>query len=168
MKTVVIYKSRYGAAEQYARWIAESLNVKAMKNDEVSESNLKDADVVIAGSAIYMGKILLKSWLEKNAGVLQNKTLLLFIVGATPPKEKSKTEQYFRNNVPAALQSNCRYYYLQGKSYYKELSWPDKFLLKLGARFAPTEEEKKAMLTDFNAIRRQNLENLLSDLALVN
>ncbi|MCW5906572.1 MAG: hypothetical protein KIS94_01850 [Chitinophagales bacterium] len=162
MQGVVVYKSRYGAAKQYALWLAEALNIPALTEKEADETALRHCNYIIAGSSIYMGKIMLKDWLTKNTGLLKNKKIFLFIVGAAPPEQTEKTRQYFSDNIPADLlqQSSC--FYLQGKSIFSELSWLDKLLLKAGAHFAPTPEDKKAMLTDFNAINKHNLNELLS------
>ncbi|MES2621855.1 MAG: flavodoxin domain-containing protein [Bacteroidota bacterium] len=162
MNGIVIYKSRYGAAKQYAEWIAETLNIPAKTTDEVTNAHLIACDYVIAGSSIYIGKILMKDWLMQNSEALTGKKHFLFIVGAAPPSEKAKTEKYFTDNISNEILKSSQCYYLQGKSIFKELSWWDKFLLKAGAKFAPTPELKKEMLTEFNAIRKENLNELLN------
>jgi menaquinone-dependent protoporphyrinogen IX oxidase len=166
MNGIVIYKSRYGAAKQYAQWIGETLKVSVKEMDEVSSESLVTYDYVIAGSSIYMGKILMKGWLAKNANALKGKKLFLFIVGAAPPSEKEKTEKYFTDNISKDLLLQSKHYYLQGKSVFQELSWFDRFFLKMGASLAKDERDKKAMLTDFNAIRKENLSDLLKEVAV--
>lgn len=109
-----------------------------------------------------MGKILIHDWLVKNENVLREKKLLLFIVGAAPPTEKTKTEKYFTDNVPAFLLKPGNHFYLQGKSVYSELRLADKFFLKVGAWLAKRPEDKKAMLSDFNAVKRGSLFPLLN------
>lgn len=161
MKGLVVYKSRYGATEQYAKWISEALGVPLKIADDITPQQIACNDYIIAGSSIYMGKILLKDWLKKNADLLKTKRLILFIVGAAPPEQKAKTEQYFTDNIPKELQCRASCFYLQGKSIHKELSLLDKLLLKAGAQFAPTADDKKAMLTEFNAIKKENIDQLL-------
>ncbi len=161
MNGIVIYKSRYGAAKQYAEWIAEALNIPVVKCEDANEARLASCDYVIAGSSIYIGKIMMKDWLAANSEKLKGKKLFLFIVGAAPPSAKGKTQKYFTDNVSKELMAQSQCFYLQGKSIFKELSWWDKFLLKAGAQFAPTPELKKEMLTEFNAIKQENLNELL-------
>ncbi len=168
MKGLIIYKSRYGAAAQYAKWLSETLSIPAVEMKDVTAELLKASDYIIAGSSIYMGKILLKEWLEANVDVLKSKTLFTYIVGAAPSTQTTKTARYFTDNIPALLLQKDQCFYLQGKSIHSELSWLDKLLLKAGAMFAPTPADKKAMLTEFNAIKRENLNALLNAVTAVN
>ncbi|HLP20072.1 MAG TPA: flavodoxin domain-containing protein [Chitinophagales bacterium] len=159
---IVIYESRYGAARQYAQWIGEKLNLPAKESSELSPWELAAYDFVIAGSSIYMGKILLRNWLLKNESALLSKNVIFFIVGAAPVTETEKTEKYFSDNIPTALLRKDNHFYLQGKSVFSELSLADKFFLKIGAWLAKSPEDKKAMLTDFNAVKPGNLNSLLN------
>ena len=161
MNGIVIYKSRYGAAKQYAEWIAKAFNIGVMNSDEVKSTDLIKCDYVIAGSSIYIGKILIKDWLSQNREILKNKKIFLFIVGAAPPNEKEKTGKYFTDNISKELLAQSSCFYLQGKSIFKELNWSDKFFLKMGAMLAKEAHDKKAMLTDFNAIKKESLNELL-------
>ena len=43
----------------------------------------------------------------------------------------------------------------------KNLSWWDRFLLKMGARLTKDPVEKKKMLTDFNEVKKENIEPLI-------
>lgn len=162
MTGIVIYKSRYGAAKQYAEWIARELGIAAIGSDEVKAKDFVSSDYIVVGSSIYMGKILIKNWLEKNGELLKGKRLFLFIVGAAPPLEQQKTKKYFSDNVSKEMLNQAQCFYLQGKSVFKELSWSDKFFLKIGAMLVKEASDKKAMLTDFNAIKKENVTDLVS------
>ncbi|HLP50264.1 MAG TPA: flavodoxin domain-containing protein [Chitinophagales bacterium] len=159
---IVIYESRYGAAKQYANWIGERLGLPVKRSIDLSPWELAAYDFIIAGSSIYMGKILLRNWLVKNESALLNKKVLFFIVGAAPATETEKTTKYFTDNIPTALLKKDNQFYLQGKSVFGELGLADKFFLKMGAWLAKSPEEKKAMLTDFNAVKQGNLKSLLN------
>src|ERR1043165_7590557 len=103
MKGIVIYKSKYGAAKQYAQWIAESLGILAVPADNIKAADLGAYDYVIAGSSIYIGKIMIKDWLEKNSDALKDKKLFFFIVGGAYPADKEKTAKYFTDNISPAM-----------------------------------------------------------------
>jgi menaquinone-dependent protoporphyrinogen IX oxidase len=162
MNGIVIYQSRYGAAKQYAEWIAEALNLPAQSTDQINKARLATCDYVIAGSSIYIGKILIKDWLAKNSNLLQGKKIFFFIVGGAPTTEKEKTEKYFTDNISTELLDNSRHFYLQGKTIFKQLNLSDKILLRIGAMFAKGAD-KKEMLTDLDALRKENLEALLTE-----
>jgi menaquinone-dependent protoporphyrinogen IX oxidase len=159
---IVLYESRYGATQQYAQWIAEALNIHAKHISELSPWELAAYDYIIAGSPIYMGKILIADWLQQYDVTLRSKKILLFIVGAAPASEKEKTEKYFTDNIPTQLLKAGNHFYFQGKMQYSGLSLKDKFFLKMGAWLAKKPEDKKTMLTDFNAVNRRNILPLLT------
>ena len=52
MKTLVIYKSKYGSTKQYAEWIAEELDCEAVDAKSVKPLDLEKYDIV----PIYISK----------------------------------------------------------------------------------------------------------------
>ena len=55
--TIVIYKSKYGTAEKYARWIAEELGCEAKSLDDVRARDLEPYDNIIYGGGVHAGGI---------------------------------------------------------------------------------------------------------------
>ena len=56
-RTIVLYTSKYGAAETYARWIAETLGCRAVPLDRFSKKELQGYDTVIYGGGVQAGGI---------------------------------------------------------------------------------------------------------------
>ena len=56
-RTIVLYTSKYGAAETYARWIAEALGCQAVSLDKFSKKELQGYDTVIYGGGVQAGGI---------------------------------------------------------------------------------------------------------------
>ena len=56
-RTIVLYTSKYGAAETYARWIAETLGCRAVPLDKFSKKELQGYDTVIYGGGVQAGGI---------------------------------------------------------------------------------------------------------------
>ena len=56
-RTIVLYTSKYGAAETYARWIAEALGCRAVPLDKFSKKELQDYDTVVYGGGVQAGGI---------------------------------------------------------------------------------------------------------------
>ena len=56
-KTIVIYKSKYGTAEQYARWIAEELGCEARCIDDMKARMLEPYENIIFGGGVHAGGI---------------------------------------------------------------------------------------------------------------
>ena len=57
MKTIVVYKSKYGTAEQYARWIAEELGCDLRELGEVRARDLEPYEGIIFGGGVHAGGI---------------------------------------------------------------------------------------------------------------
>ena len=53
----MLYTSKYGAAETYARWIAEALGCRAVPLDKFSKKELQGYDTVIYGGGVQAGGI---------------------------------------------------------------------------------------------------------------
>lgn len=56
-RTIVLYTSKYGAAETYARWIAEALGCRAVPLDKFSKKELQGYDTVIYGGGVQAGGV---------------------------------------------------------------------------------------------------------------
>ena len=165
MNGVIIYKGKYGATRQYAQWISNDLKLPVRQPEEISSDYLTSCDFVILGSAVYIGKLLIRKWLKKQAGVLQNKKLFLFVVCGTPPSEKEKLKLIVKNNVPLSISDQTAIYFLHGKMDIKALNWSDRFMLKMGARLEKDPDTKKEMLTDYNDVKKENITELVNDVS---
>ena len=161
MKGIIIYKGKYGATQQYAEWLSEELHLPVLKPENLTASNLPLYDIVIIGSSVYEGNLLMKNWLKKYVEILQSKKVFLFIVCATPPTENEKLQTIAKNNIPAML-NHCAVYFLHGRMILKQLSWIDRFMMKMGARLQKDPQVKKEMLQDFDAVKKENITALVN------
>lgn len=163
MRGVIIFKGKYGATRQYAQWLSDELALPARQPNEISPSYFTNCDFIVIGSAVYIGKLLIRNWLKKRADILLNKKLFLFVVCATPPAEKEKLNMIVKNSVPLSLLNQITVYFLHGKMILKELNWSDRLLLKMGARLEKDAETKEGMLTDFDDVKKENITALVNE-----
>ena len=54
---IVVYKSKYGTAEKYARWIAEELECDIRSMDEIKARDLEPYENIIFGGGVHAGGI---------------------------------------------------------------------------------------------------------------
>ena len=54
---IVVYKSKYGTAEKYARWIAEELECDIRSMDEIKARDLEPYGNIIFGGGVHAGGI---------------------------------------------------------------------------------------------------------------
>jgi menaquinone-dependent protoporphyrinogen oxidase len=107
METLLLYASKYGAAQEVARRIAEQLGCTQLvdlKNDTLP--SLDQYEQVIIGSSIYAGAAHaeVKSFVEKNSSSLQDKTLGLYLCGL----ETSKGTEQLKANFPPELLEHAK------------------------------------------------------------
>ncbi|NML41136.1 hypothetical protein HHL17_28335 [Chitinophaga sp. G-6-1-13] len=151
MHGIIIFQSKYGATRQYADWLSRALQIPAMEADTVTTAQLAAADFLILGTSIYIGKMLLKGWLEQKTPLLKGKPLFLFTVCATKADKQEKLNLYVVQNVPAPLLVHCHRYFLPGKIQYRELSLADKLKVRAGGLMARLMG-KPLDVSDFNRI----------------
>ena len=157
MKGLVIYKGKYGATKQYAMWIGQELQLPVASADRFHIDELPKYDFFILGSSVYIGKLEIKDWLKKNFNVLQNKKIFFFQVAASPVEQIEKREGYNKASLPPSILKNIEFYYLPGRMIMRNLSGWDRFMLKMGAKLTKDPVEKKAMLTDFDHVKKEKV-----------
>jgi menaquinone-dependent protoporphyrinogen IX oxidase len=162
MKALVIYKGKYGATRQYAMWLGQELKLPVKKAGSMGKQELESYDCLLVGTSVYVGNLLIKKWLKKNSSYLTSKKIFLFQVAATPPEEKEKRQAY-NKTIPGQIVNNCEFYFLPGRMILSKLSWLDRLMLKMGARMAKNPADKKAMLTDFDNVKKDRLSQLIKD-----
>ncbi|HJS55543.1 MAG TPA: flavodoxin domain-containing protein [Chitinophagaceae bacterium] len=157
MKGIVIYKGRYGATKQYAMWVGQELGLTVASADRFPENELPKYDYFIVGSSVYIDKLEIKKWLKKHFNVLLSKKIFFFQVAGTPVSQKEKREFYNKKDIPPAILNKAESYFLPGRMIMRNLSWLDKFMLKMGARLTRDPMDKQRMLTDFNDVKKENV-----------
>lgn len=157
MKGLVIYKGKYGATKQYAMWIGQELQLPVASADRFPVDQLAKYDYFILGSSVYIGKLEIKDWLKKTFPVFQNKKIFFFQVAASPVEQIEKRQSYNKASLPPSILKNIQFYYLPGRMIMRNLSVWDRFMLKMGAKLAKDPLEKKAMLTDFDHVKKEKV-----------
>jgi len=157
MKGLVIYKGKYGATKQYAMWIGQELQLPVASADRFHIDELPKYDYFILGSSVYIGKLEIKDWLKKNFTVLQNKKIFFFQVAGSPVEQIEKRESYNKASIPPDMLQKIQFYYLPGRMIMRNLSGWDRFMLKMGAKLTKDPVEKKAMLTDFDHVKKEKV-----------
>src|SRR4030095_16649293 len=161
MKTIILYKSKYGATRQYAEWLSLETGVPAIPIGEFDVANLSGFDTVILGTSVYIGKLLISNWLAKNWYALQNKRLELFLVSGTPQNEREKLIPYVRSSVPKEIFNQLSLTFLHGKLVMKELSWLDRLLVRMGSRIAEKKNPADKIIMDYNDVKKEHLKPLI-------
>ena len=91
-KGIIIYQSKYGATEKYAKWLQSRTGFDCIKTSKAFVSEVEHYDVVVLCGAIYASGIAGLSFLKKNISKLANKKIAIFCVGASPYDARAFTE----------------------------------------------------------------------------
>jgi menaquinone-dependent protoporphyrinogen oxidase len=105
MKFLILFASKYGAAEKCANLLSEKLNgnVTIINLKENKNINLSDYDKIIVGASIYAGSIQaeVKDFCAANSNLLLSKPFALFLSCMSDGEEeiKSYVERSFSNEL---------------------------------------------------------------------
>lgn len=128
-KTVILYQSKYGATEKYAKWLAEELGGDLVETKKARIDQVETYDVIILGGGIYATGIRGISFLKKHFPRIKNKTLAVFAVGASPYTEKGMAELRARNFKRELAEVPC--FYCRGAWNEAKMTWLDRTLCQL-------------------------------------
>ena len=123
MKTIVIYKTKYGSTKTYAEWIAEELGCDAVDVKSVKIDDLLCYDTIIYGGGLYAEVINGVSIITKNIEKLKDKKIIIYTTGITPADvtdyyNGEVLERNFKNGVP----ENIKIFNFLGKMIIDELT----------------------------------------------
>jgi len=163
MEGMVLYKSKYGSTADYAYWLGDTLGLYVVDIDK-NNTDLSVFDFLIIGAPVYMGKLIIKEWLQKNQTWLQHKNLFIFIVCATSPEEKDKQMLIVKDNIPSALIETSSVHFLPGRLVIKKLSWKDKWILKLSALLQKDPVKRKAIWRGIDGVKKENLHDITTQI----
>jgi menaquinone-dependent protoporphyrinogen IX oxidase len=141
-KVAVLYKSKYGSTEKYARWIAEDAKADIFKVDEIKIEKLKDYDTIVYCGGLYAGGMLGFSFIKKNYYKFRDKKLIVAAVGATLKKEDA-ADEVKKQNLTAEMMDNVKFFLLRGGLDYKKMSIMDKFLMYMLVKSIKSKKQEE-------------------------
>lgn len=166
MKTIVVYKSKYGYTKKYAQWLAESLDCDIKEN--VSLADIMGYDTIIYGGGIYAGRINGAKLIAKNLEKLSGKKLVLFAVGSSVGRPE-ELEAFWKQALEENVRLNVPHFYLRGGFDYGKLGSVDRLMMNMLKKMllkkdTLTEDDKgllAAYETPVDFTDRKNLEEIL-------
>lgn len=86
---IICYRSKYGAAKQYAMWLQEALHYDCKELKHMDIQVMKSYETIILCGGIYASGIKGLSFLKKHFDELKDKRIAVFCVGASPYDEQA-------------------------------------------------------------------------------
>lgn len=162
MKGIIIYQGRYGATDQYAQWLAATLKFPMIKARDAEAVKLYGYDLVILGSSVYVGKLLISAWFKRNIPTLVQKKLMMFIVSGTTTHDDVARQKVIHDNIPPPVRDMIKVFFLPGRCVVSKLSWKDRLVLKMGAWLEKDPDKKAVMKNGFDEVDESSLALLIA------
>lgn len=128
MTGAIIYDSKYGVTEQYARWIgaATGLPVHSVADPEAMPERF---DFVVLGSPVIYYKVIIGPWVRGHLDALLERPVIFFTVSGRPPG--AMLDRWISDSLPRAFTDHMRYSYLRGRLDVQQVSWLDRIILTI-------------------------------------
>lgn len=168
LQTVVIYRSTSGFTKRYAEWIAEELKADLFEARKIDGSKLADCDLIVFGGSLHAVGISGIKIIKENLTQLADKKVIVFAVGASPPKENI-TEEITTKNFSVDQQKNIKLFYLRGGFCFDKLDFTNKivmtlFRVRLSLKKNRTPDEKgmlAAYSSPIDCTRKENIKAIV-------
>ncbi len=128
-KGIIVYQSRYGATKKYVNWLIEKTGFDFVETPKAAINQVMQYEIIILCGGIYASGIAGISFLKKNISKLENKTIIVFCVGASPYDEKAFHE-IKEHNLKNDLKK-IPIFYGRGAWNEKNMTFKDRTLCKL-------------------------------------
>ena len=158
MRTIVVYKTKYGSTKTYAEWIGEELGCEVVDAKNISIDDLTKYDAIVYGGGLYAEVINGVTLITKNIDKLADKKLVVYTTGITPIECRDYYDKLvIEKNFKPEILGKIRVYNFLGKMLIDELSLVHRTALKtlkkiMSGKENPTEMEKLLIeLCDANA-----------------
>lgn len=108
-KGLIIYQSKYGATQKYAKWLQEATGYDCIRTKDASVEKAAQYKTIVLCGGKYASSIAGLSFLKKNFSRLRDKRIAIFCVGASAYDEKAFHE-FKGHNLKNGLESIPLFY----------------------------------------------------------
>ncbi len=133
LKITLVYKSKSGFTERYARWIAQETGCALLPWKDAGISTLSGCDVLVFGGRLHAGRLdgLAKArQLCVNSGV---RRFIVFATGAMPNAAADTIEKMWQQNLSDEELRTVPHFYFQAGLCYERLGPLDRALMRMAA-----------------------------------
>ena len=154
MPGTIYYKTKYGATEDYARWLSEDVGFELENIKEKPE--VRTEGVCVIGSSLMMGKVTAAKWIMKNWDKVKGRKPVFFCVGSSKIGSKERDDILARS-LPADVLAGMRIFHLPGRIDHKRLGFFMSGMMKRFAKYEKDEVEKRRAIEGYDDVKRENL-----------
>ncbi|MBR6072405.1 MAG: hypothetical protein IKP77_06235 [Acholeplasmatales bacterium] len=157
MNRIIIYGSKYGSTEKYAKELSNRINVQTLEYNKVN--NINEYDSIIYIGSLYAGGVLGMNKTFKKIKDASKKDFIIVTVGLADPTDEKNTNHIkngIKKQITEEIYNKTKIFHLRGAIYYSKLDFKHKLMMKLlynKAKNIPLEEQNaeiKAMIETYN------------------
>jgi hypothetical protein len=155
-RVLIVYQSKYGSTKQYAEWLHRDIPSDLINAEKEDRPEFSRYDVIVFGSYIRMGRIVIVPLIVENWGNVKGKKIILFTASGTPPGHPN-IRKIYDSGLPENIRREIKYFPLRGRILSKDLSFFDTLLVAVGRMGEKDESLRKVMGEDFDDVKLENL-----------
>jgi len=159
MSGIVVYRSNYGSAKQYADWIHEETGFPVYDSRD-KKIPWDGADTVVIGCPILANKPVLAGWIAKNWDRMKDKRVVLFTTSGADPAD-TPVNEWIAKALPETIRSGIRAFPLPGRFDYARLKGLGKVMIWLAANVFQSKDVKNQIKNPVDGVVREKLGELL-------
>lgn len=141
--TIIVYHSKTGFTERYARQLAEETGAALLPLRNASAGQLAGYDTVVFGTRAHAGRI--DAWRRAQRLFAQSgaRRLVLFVTGAAPADARQTLDAFWRQNLSAQELAELPHFYLPGGLCYEKMGWADRTMMRAVAAVMRRQSQRK-------------------------
>lgn len=147
MKALVVYWSKTGFVEKYAKWIGEEIKADIISGKKIKKETLENYDTLVFGGSLYAVGINGADFIKNNIEILKNKKVAVFATGASPRRPEI-IEEVKNENFTKEQMKYFKFFYLRGGFNYNNLTFKDKILMQMMKWKLKNKKNKNNNLTE--------------------
>ncbi|MCR4703180.1 MAG: flavodoxin domain-containing protein [Saccharofermentans sp.] len=140
MTGIIVYKSKYGATEKYAKWLSEETGYPCVPVKEADINEVARNDIIIVGGGVYASGITCIPFLKKNLNRLKGKKIIVYTCAASP-YDKKFFDALIEMNMKDDLK-DIPVFYCRGAFDLKNMSFADRTLCRMLRKAVAKKEPK--------------------------
>ena len=156
MRTLIIYKSKYGSTKQYAQWIHDEIESDIVSVNDKKKLNFDEYDNIIFASYFYVYLVAIAPFIIRNWKKIKDKRIVLITTSGTPPDD-AVMEGRYKLSFPKRIANSMTYFPLDGRIDRGKIKIFDKFSLMMGVVIERDPAIKKRMRVGFDGVRKENI-----------
>ena len=152
-RTLVIYKSKYGATQAYARMISEALGCDRIMVDQMKLfSQFGEYENIVLCLPIYNGLLAGINTVKARYYRISEKNITLFMVGLTDLASEAEIDRTVVASLTEGMQHKFRIFYAKGRMTYRSLMPLDKLAWNKWIKYLRKKPEQKLNETEMEML----------------